>query len=240
MSATIIPFNRGVVRPIACYKAGWNLIKDRYWLFVGIAAAGILLGSVAPMGLLLGPMMCGIFLCLFAQIRGEKVSLEMLFKGFDYFSQSLIATLVQMVPVFLVILPVYAIFFIMFMSRMNAPRGRGGRGAPTIDPSELVPMFAVICVLVLVVMLVSVVVGALFIFTYPLIVDRRLGALDAIKTSIRAALGNLGGVVGLVGLNLVLAFVGMLFCYVGAFLVLPVGFAAWAVAYRQVFTAQTP
>ncbi|HVG32483.1 MAG TPA: hypothetical protein VM911_05360 [Pyrinomonadaceae bacterium] len=239
MSASVTPFNRGVVNPIDCYKAGWNLIKERYWLFMGISAVGILLGSVAPMGLLLGPMMCGIFFCLFAHIRGEKVSLEMLFKGFDYFSQSLIATLVQIIPVFLVALPVYVIFFIMFMGKMNAPRGRGTRGAPPVDPSELVPMFAVMGALVLVVLLVSVIVGAFFMFTYPLIVDRRLAALDAIKTSIRAALGNLGGVIGLVALNLVLGFAGMLLCYVGAFLVLPIGFAAWAVAYRRVFPAQT-
>jgi uncharacterized membrane protein len=33
--------------------------------------------------------------------------------------------------------------------------------------------------------------------------------------------------------------VGLLFCYVGVFLVIPVSFAAWAVAYRQVFPAQT-
>ena len=69
--------------------------------------------------------------------------------------------------------------------------------------------------------------------------QQNLGALDAVRTSIKAVMANLGGVLGLVALGMALGFAGMLLCYVGAFLVMPVGLAAWAVAYRQVFPAQT-
>ena len=238
MSANVTTFNRGVVRPIECLQTGWGLIKDRYWLFLGITAVGLMLGSVGPLGILLGPMMCGIYLCLLARMRGEMVSFELLFKGFDYFAQSVIATLIHVIPVFLMLVPVYAIFFIQFMSKMERPRGRT-RGAPPVDPSELYPMFATMTVLILVVMVVAMFIGAFLIFTYPLIVDRRLAALDALKTSIKAVLANLGGVLGLIFLNFLLSIIGMLLCYVGAFLVLPISFAALAVAYRQVFPAQT-
>jgi hypothetical protein len=236
MSANVTTFNRGAVNPVECFKMGWSLIKGRYWLFLGITVVGILVGSVGPMAILMGPMMCGIYLCLLAHMRGEPVSFELLFKGFDYFMQGLIATLVQVVPVMLLLIPFYAVFFIMFMGKLNTPRG-STRGAPP-DPAELYPMFILMGVLVAVAVLAGALIGAFFIFTYPLIVDRRLAALDAIKLSFKAVMANLGGILGLIALNIVIGFAGLLLCYVGALLVMPVHYAAWAVAYRQVFPAE--
>ena len=46
-------------------------------------------------------------------------------------------------------------------------------------------------------MIVSLAVHSLFLFTYPLIADRNLSGLDAIKLSYRAALQNLSGIIGL-------------------------------------------
>lgn len=231
MSANVSVFNRGVVRPVECLQEGWRLIKDRYWLFLGITLVGILVGSAGPMAILLGPMMCGIYLCLLARMRGEPVSFELLFKGFDHFAQSLIATLIQIVPVMLLLVPFYFIFFFMFINNMNRPRRRG---APP-DLADLYPLFIMMGVLVLVAVVVGALVGALFIFTYPLIVEKRLAALDAIKTSLRGAWANLGGILGLILLNMLIGFAGLLLCYIGALLVLPVHYASWAVAYRQVF-----
>jgi uncharacterized membrane protein len=99
----------------------------------------------------------------------------------------------------------------------------------------MAPFFAFIIIFVLVVIVLSLIVGAFFIFTYPLIIDRKLSGVDAVKTSIRAAAGNLSGVFGLMLLTTLLGIVGVFLCYVGAFLMMPVSFAAWAMAYRQVF-----
>jgi hypothetical protein len=234
VSANVTTFNRGAVRPVECLKAAWELIKGQYWLFLGITAVGILVGSLGPMAILLGPMMCGIFLCLLARMRSEPFGFDLLFKGFDYFVQSLIATLIQIIPVMLVLVPFYLVFFFTFMNTMNRPRRRG---APP-DPSEFYPVIILTVVLVVVAIVIGTLVGALFIFTYPLIVDRRLPGLDAVKLSFKAATANFGGVLGLVLLNMLMGFVGLLLCYVGAILVLPLHYASWAVAYRQVFDRQ--
>ena len=71
-SPTMTDFRRGVVEPVECLKEGWALIKDQYWLFLGISLVGMLLGGAVPI-VLLGPMMSGIFLCLFkdAQTTGR-------------------------------------------------------------------------------------------------------------------------------------------------------------------------
>ena len=75
-------FRSGVIAPVECVKEAWQLIKDRYWLFFGISLVGMLIGGAFAI-VLLGPMMCGIYLCLLQQHRGENVEFGTLFKGFD-------------------------------------------------------------------------------------------------------------------------------------------------------------
>jgi uncharacterized membrane protein len=87
----------------------------------------------------------------------------------------------------------------------------------------------------LLLLVVALAVGLFFVFAYPLVVDRKLSGLDACRASARAVRGNLGGMLGLVLLNFALGLVGVLLCYIGALLVMPVGMAANAVAYRRVF-----
>jgi hypothetical protein len=229
MSASLPEFRKGAINPVQCLQEGWALIKDQYWLFFGIALVGILIGSAVPLGIILGPMMCGIYLCLLRRRRGETVTFDLLFKGFDYFVQSLIAMLIQIVPAVVIMVPFYLFFFIGMMSSVGS-MNRGG-GPPALPPMFFISIMGLFMGMVLVLILV----GALFIFTFPLIVDRKLTGVEAIKTSIRAVMGNLGGVLGLLLLNTVLGIVGVLLCYVGAFFFMPVGLASWAVAYDHVF-----
>lgn len=42
----MINFNKNAVRPIVCLREGWQLIKDQYWLFLGICLVGTLIGSI--------------------------------------------------------------------------------------------------------------------------------------------------------------------------------------------------
>ncbi|MSR55237.1 MAG: hypothetical protein EXS09_18415 [Gemmataceae bacterium] len=225
------PFQRGVIRPMECIKAGWALIKEKYWLFFGISVLGMLIASFGPFGVLMGPMMCGIYYCLFRQMRGQPVKFEMLFKGFEYFIPSLIATLLMMIPMIIVMIPGYIILFVLLMASMPQPKPDG----PPPALSDLVPFLVYSGLFILVLMVVQLVVTVLFFFTFPLIIDRKMKGIDALKLSYRAAKANLGGVIGLVLLGMVFSMVGALACYVGAFFVMPIHFAASAMAYRHVF-----
>ena len=62
-----------------------------------------------------------------------------------------------------------------------------------------------------------------------------MSGIDAVKLSAKAALANFWPLLGLLLLNGLIGFAGVLLCYVGIFLALPVTFAAIAVAYEQVF-----
>lgn len=230
MSAQVTDFRRGAVNPIECLSAGWQLVKDQYWPMVGICAVGLLIGSIAPFGILLGPLMCGIHMCMFALMRREQPSFNLLFKGFDFFVPSLIATLVQIVPVMVLLVPAYVVFIVVMLGA-GAAAGSGG-GPPEAFSAIFVLGFVLFFLFV---MAVGIAVGTFFMFSYQLVADRGLSGLDACKVSAKAVLANLGGAAGLTILTALLGLVGVLFCYVGAFLVMPVGLAAMDVAYRQVF-----
>ena len=219
-------FTAGAVQPMVCLSAGYELIRDQYWLFVGMCFVGILIGSAVPLGILMGPMMCGLYVAIFQKHRGKQVEFGTLFKGFDFLGESIIATLIHVIPIVIVIVPFYIIFygFLLFV----VPRSGE-------DASALLGFFAVFFVFFIVVMLLILLVSVLFTFTYPLIVDRRLGGVDAVRTSARAALANFWPLLGLLLINGLLGFLGVLLCYVGMFLVFPVTFAATSVAYDQVF-----
>ncbi|HEY3040146.1 MAG TPA: hypothetical protein VGJ66_15515 [Pyrinomonadaceae bacterium] len=225
-----IEFKRNAVQPIECIKAGLNLIKSQYLLFVAMTAVGIIIGTVVPLGILLGPMMCGIYLALFKTRRGQPIEFGDLFKGFDFFGDSLIATLLHLIPVIVILVPSYVIFVVFYVGFILA-MSQGGEP----NPIAILGFIALVVVFWFVVVVLLIVLSVIFTFAYPLIVDRRLSGLDAVKLSIRAAMANFWRLLGMLLLTGLMNFVGAMFCYVGAFFVLPIGFAAMASAYEQVF-----
>jgi len=228
-ASTTIEFRRNAVQPMECLRAGWDLIKNQYWLFVGITAVGVIIGSVVPLGILMGPMMCGLYLALFQTRRGQPIEFGTLFKGFDYFGDSVVATLIHMIPVVVIFVPSYILFYIGFFVMMTQQQG----GEP--NPAALLTYFGIFAVFWLFMIIILILVSVVFTFAYPLIVDRRLSGIEAVKLSVKAALGNFWGLLGLLMMTGLMGFIGVLFCYVGAFFVMPISFAAIATAYEQVF-----
>src|SRR3979409_1211457 len=190
-------FRTGVIKPVECVKEAWALIKDQYRLFLGITFVGVFVGGAVPL-VLIGPMMVGIYLCLFRKMRGEPVDFGTLFKGFDYFAQSLIAALLQMIPMVVVMVPAYIIMFVLMMTSM--PRN-GGRISPDESSTFLFTFLGFELVFIVVVMTVGIVVTIFFLLAFPLIADRNLSGVDAVKLSIKAAKANFGGILGLILVN---------------------------------------
>lgn len=228
-----IPFNAKVVEPVECIKAGWNLIKENYWLFVGLTFVGMLIGSVVPLGILLGPMMCGIYLSLFRMRRGEPIEFGNLFKGFDFFGPSVIATLLHVLPIMAIVIPAYLLFYVGFIVSIVAQGNEPNPGAMI----GVMVFFALFWgAMILIIIFIS--IG--FTFVYPLIVDRKLPGFDAVKLSFKAAMANFWRLLGLSLLSGLMGLGGVILCYVGVFLVLPISFAAIATAYEQVFGLANP
>jgi len=225
-----IQFRTGVIRPLECFKEGWELIKPHYWLIFAITLVGMLIAGLIPFALGMGAMYCGIYYCISELMRGRKPEFGDLFKGFNYFLPGLVATLILVVPfivfTFIAWISIAGIFFAMTDFRGN------------LDPSAVVTLYSVVIVEGLIFGIIISCIHAFIMFTYPLIVEHNLSGPDAFRLSARAAWANLGGVIGLIVWQFILGFISYLACGIGLYFTLPIMFAGVMVAYRRVFPAQ--
>lgn len=215
-------FRTGVISPIECVKEGFELIKPDYWLLFAIAFLGAIIGGVT-LYVLIGCMMCGIFYAFLRRIDGFPASLDDLWKGFSWFGASLPVVLAIVVPIIIV----YGIIYVPFI--IAAVMGE------RMSQDELMGFLIGVAIVDFVFITIMVCFHTLLMFSFPLIVDRNLGGFKAMATSARAVLKNLGGVVGLVVVNMGLVFVGYLALCIGVYFVIPILIAGNVVAYRKVF-----
>jgi len=225
-----IKFNVGVIRPVECVKEGWDYIKDQYWLIFGITLVGMLIAGFVPLGILFGPMLSGIFYCLLQKLNHQQTAFEGLFKGFEYFLPSFIASLFLIIPALIIGIIAYIPLIMMQFSMMNTRNP---------NPNDFLAYFAVFSMLMIIFGLFIGTIHALLMFAYPLIVEHKLSGTEAAKLSSRAVLKNLGGIGGLIAVHIGLMFVGYLLCFVGVYLVIPIILASVVVAYRKVFPPPT-
>lgn len=157
------------INPIDLYKRSLALMGDQYWLFVAMTFLAILIGSVVPFGILMGPMFVGLYLCFKEREEGRRVEFGKLFQGFDEFVNSLVVTLILIAVSLVVIIPCYIIGGI----GMFAILGPGqGNGPPQVNPAALLGfLFG----LVLLVSLASLAIYVPFVFAYQLVADRKMG-----------------------------------------------------------------
>jgi uncharacterized membrane protein len=225
--ATDRVYQRVHVAPMRLLQESVSLMGDDYWMFLLITFVGMMLGSVVPL-VIYGAMICGIYLCYLQRMRGKRADFETLFRGFDYFVESLIATLLVTLATIVLISPCILLLIVSMIGIAASGRDAGPVAA------------VVLLVLVPLLILVSLVVSALFIFVYPLIVDKQYTAIPAIQASCRAVWANLGGILLLLVFYGVLYCAAVLACGIGTLFFAPVLFGALTILYRQIFPERPP
>lgn len=237
---TNIQYYSGAIDASGCIGNGWELIKKNYWMYFGIAfVAYLMMGCVPIVSLfLVGPTMVGIFYTLLREMRGEPVDFGMMFKGFEKFVPAMVVGLIESIPAFIFTV----IQWSMDLGRMflldDRFGGPGRRGEPDLGP--LAVFTGVYFAILFGYLAVQFVWSILFHFALPLISEHQIGPVEAIKVSFSAAWGNIGGLILLMILEALILIAGAIACGVGIFFVLPIVYAANAVAYRQVFPDMSP
>jgi len=220
-------FRTGVISPVECVKEGYERIKSDYWVLFAILLVGALIGGVT-MYILGGAMFCGIFLAYIRAIDGKPVTFDDLWKGMNYFGPGLVVILVMIVPLF-------GYYIFAYVTILAAVFGGAQAGEAGVFGALIV-----VGIIDLLVLIALVCFHTLLTFALPLIVDRNLGAIDALKTSARAVWANLGGVAGLIVVNFGLVILGYLALCFGIYFVLPIIIAGNVAAYRRVFPSLEP
>jgi len=136
-----------------------------------------------------------------------------------------------MVPILAIVIPAYLFFYVGMIVSMGVAAQSGDEP----NPAAFFGVFGMFIVFWIVMVIVIIFISIGFTFTYPLIVDRKLSGLEAIKWSFKAALGNFWRLLGMTFLTGLLGIAGLVLCYVGIFLVFPIIYGSIAIAYERVF-----
>jgi Predicted integral membrane protein len=218
-----------------CVSNAWNLVTQKLWMYAGAGLVMIVLVGLIPIAgvFLMGPVMGGFYYIVLRDMRTEPVNFRMIFKGFDKFVPLMVAGVVQSIP---------GIVFQFIQYSSDAAR-IAGSVVGTSDSSNFFQQDTAgigaaggLSPLVLIgFSFLAAAWSLVFSFAIPLIIENEIGIADALKTSINAAVENIGGLVVLIILQTLVVLLGLLALCVGILVAIPVVYAAFAFAYRQVF-----
>lgn len=219
----------------SCIKRGWSLVSANFGLTAGGTALVILAlqaGGIIPLlGILIamilqGPLMGGLNLLFLKLIRGEKAGIGDAFSGFSKRFWPLCGTFVLMA------LLIYVWFIPPIIAAIVLDSGRGAGGAAAMPG----PAFWVLLGLgMLGVMWLA--IG--FIFALPLCADLELGPVGALRTSFRVVSKHWFAVFGLTFVAGLISMLGLIACFIGVFLTLPIFYAASMYAYEDIFAPRS-
>lgn len=228
---------RSAISPGDCIGNAWGLVTNKFWLYIGIGVVTLIMISCIPFLniFLMGPVLGGFYYVVLRDMRDEAVDFGMLFKGFEKFLPLMVVGLIQAIPGIIIQVLQYTVNIAQLIGVDS------GGGSGTFYQSDM-PDFGVLqgismafLFVIIGLSLFSIIWNLAFQFAIPLIIEHDLSIGDAIKTSVSAALGNLGGMIVLLILSVLVGIVGVLAICLGLFVAIPVIYAANAFAYRQVF-----
>ena len=232
---TNIQYLSGAINPGDCIGNAWTLVTRRFWLYVGVALVTMLLIGCIPFvgSLLFGPVLGGFYYLVLRDMRDEPVDFGMMFKGFEKFLPLMLAGLVQAAPSLIATVLQYTVD----IARLIGGGERGGdiNFYQSGNDALFAGLSAGILIVVIALSLIGIVWSVAFSFAVPLILEHDLGVVDALLTSAKAALSNVGGMIVLIILEMLVAILGIIALCIGIFVAIPVVYAANVFAYRFVF-----
>ena len=219
-----------------CVSNAWNMVKNNYGMYLGIALVGMILSGCIPCVslFLVGPILGGIYYVILRDMSGEPVKFGMMFKGFEKFVPLMIVGLIQAIPEIIgqILRVVVQVGNIGLSGGKNGDYQFFAPNAPELLASGALIVIAIVA---FVLIIFGVAWRVLLFFAIPLAMERDINAIDAIKLSARAATSNIGGLIVLFIFEFLIALLGILALCIGIFFVIPILYAANAFAYRQVF-----
>jgi uncharacterized membrane protein len=174
-------------------------------------------------------------------IRGERAEIGDAFGGFtSELGQLALGGIVPGVFVGLGVLVVAVPLVLPVLLQFFQLLGSGGMADPT-QFSKIISNMGVMAIIgIILAMIIGTLLNLLWMFTLPLIIDKKLGFWDAMEVSRKAVMKNILHFIGLVILMFLVGVVGFLACIVGVCVAIPINFAIISYAYEDIFTSPIP
>ena len=219
------PFRTVPIEPLDCLFESYAIVSRQYWVFV--AAAAVVMVFSLPFGALAGPGLVGVHLMLQDGEAGRRPRFQRVFDGLHRWKPPLIASLIMSGVAFAAFVPVRLFFIAGAVTTFGLAEVVGADASPLLRPMWFVVSLLMACAISLA--LVP------FTFTFQLLAERRISALEAILLSARAARANVRGLVVLWLLCALAVTPAAMLYWVPAACVLPIALGALHAAYRKVF-----
>jgi len=223
-----------------CVGDSWRLLQGNFGLIFGGVAIFMLvqigvgvLAQIPILGILIslasliitGPLTGGVYYFLLKNIRGQRAELGDVFAGFRFaFGQLLLGYLIVAALTGVAALPGAAIMAIPIIMMVQHHAVTAGL--------LLVALLGFVVVLV-----PAIYLSTSWMFTLPLIIDKRMEFWPAMGASWRMVGKHWWLLFGLIVVCGLINVAGMMACCVGIFISLPVGLGAVMYAYESIFSA---
>lgn len=231
----------------SCLNRGWKLVTANLFPSIGaswLVMITLMLISVVPFigGIiqmaLQGVLFGGLFFFFLKLIRGERADVGDAFAGFTTeLGQLVLGGIVPSLLTALALLVVAVPLLFPFMLQLFQLLGSGG----AVNPSQINSLFANMGVLailgILAAVAVSLLLTLLWVFTLPLIIDKKLGFWDAMEVSRKAAMKNILYLIGLWILMFLIGVAGVIACLVGVIVAFPLAMAMMMYVYEDIFSS---
>lgn len=234
---TNVDFYPGAIDAGGCVSNGWEMVKRRYGMYLGMTLLTLVFVGCLPIinFFIMGPTLAGLYYVFLRDMRGEPVEFGMMFEGFKKFVPLMVVGLIQNIPGIIYQIFSFGLNMAQIMNDLGSHR-RDFYQSSTPDFPIAGGVLAIGLVGLAIFLIFSILWYLAFFFAIPLVMDRDLPPVEALKLSARAGFSNIGGFILLMILLALVGFIGMLMCVFGFFLIsMPVMYAAYAMAYRQVF-----
>jgi hypothetical protein len=216
-----------------CISRGWELVSANFGLAIGTTAVvmiAIAIGRAIPclgffIGLVIRPVLtAGLFLFFLKLLRNQNAEFGDAFSGFSIaflplFLQGLVVTLLTLV----VMAPGGVLLWVGALMSDGYSSSREAMGFALMALGGLLMLPAVIYV------------SVIWVFSLPLIIDKRMDFWPAMELSRKVAQQQFFSVFGLLFLCGLIVFAGLIALCLGIFVAAPVAVAAVTVAYEDLF-----
>jgi uncharacterized membrane protein len=225
----------------ACISSAWNLMTNNFGvlfagvlIYFGIEFAMALLGAIPFIGplfsianfVVVGALEGGLFFLLLQVIRRRPASAGDVFEGFrTCFAQLFLGKLVTGLLVGLCMIPAVIVALVVLLPSTMHHR--------QVTPAQILLVVGV----GLVCLIPAMVLQTNWIFTLPLIIDKKMSFWPAMQASWKMVGKHWWQVFGLVILVALVNVLGFALCCVGLLFTIPVGLGALMYAYETIFSA---